>query len=128
MGVRKTNCRGRLTRSGTIAGSLPQLANMLTIQELQTWKRNTRINIVPDKKLAYLFGEPLVSEGLMGSPTENKDVPDLHKTPTGIEGFDLITGGGLPRNRTILLLGGPGSGKTVFALQTLVNGRSRRAS
>jgi circadian clock protein KaiC len=58
----------------------------------------------------------------MGSPTENQDVAGLHKTPTGIEGFDSITGGGLPRNRTTLLLGGPGSGKTVFALQTLVNG------
>jgi len=58
----------------------------------------------------------------MGSPTENQDVAGLHKMPTGIEGFDLITGGGLPRNRTTLLLGGPGSGKTVFALQTLVNG------
>src|ERR1700740_409694 len=55
MGVRKTNCRGRLARSGTIAGSLPQLANMLTIQELQTWKRNTRINIVPDKKTGLPF-------------------------------------------------------------------------
>src|SRR6202011_2544520 len=127
MGVRKTNCRGRLTRSGTIAGSLPQLANMLTIQELQTWKRTTRINIVPDKKLAYLFGEPLVSKGVMGSPTENQDVAGLHKTPTGIEGFDLITGGGLPLNRTTLLLGGPGSGKTVFALQTLVNGAPQSA-
>src|SRR5258707_5418728 len=58
----------------------------------------------------------------MGSPTENQDVAGLHKTPTGIEGFDSITGGGLPRNRTTLLLGGPGSGKTVFALQTLGNG------
>ncbi|HEV2718053.1 MAG TPA: ATPase domain-containing protein [Terriglobales bacterium] len=58
----------------------------------------------------------------MESPTENQDVAGLHKTPTGIEGFDSITGGGLPRNRTTLLLGGPGSGKTVFALQTLVNG------
>src|SRR6266404_7318034 len=58
----------------------------------------------------------------MGSPTENQDVAGLHKTPTGIEGFGLITGGGLPRNRTTLLLGGPGRGKTVFALQTLVNG------
>ena len=58
----------------------------------------------------------------MGSPTKNQDVAGLHKTPTGIEGFDLITGGGLPLNRTTLLLGGPGSGKTVFALQTLVNG------
>jgi circadian clock protein KaiC len=46
----------------------------------------------------------------------------LKKTPSGITGFDEITGGGLPRGRTTLLLGGPGSGKTVFALQYLVNG------
>ena len=46
----------------------------------------------------------------------------IEKAPTGIEGVDEITGGGLPRGRTTLLLGGPGSGKTVFALQTLANG------
>jgi circadian clock protein KaiC len=44
------------------------------------------------------------------------------KMSTGIEGLDEITGGGLPRNQTSLVIGGPGSGKTVFALQTLVNG------
>ena len=44
------------------------------------------------------------------------------KAPTGIIGFDEITGGGLPRSRTTLLVGGPGSGKTLFALQFLVNG------
>ncbi|MCB0115813.1 MAG: circadian clock protein KaiC [Caldilineaceae bacterium] len=44
------------------------------------------------------------------------------KAPTGIEGFDEITRGGLPRNRTSLVMGGPGTGKTVFALQFLVNG------
>ncbi|MDB6056602.1 MAG: hypothetical protein JWO95_446 [Verrucomicrobiales bacterium] len=37
-------------------------------------------------------------------------------------GFDEITCGGLPRGRTTLLEGGPGSGKTIFALQFLVNG------
>lgn len=46
----------------------------------------------------------------------------VSKVLTGIEGFDEITGGGLPRGRTTLLLGGPGCGKTVMALQTLVNG------
>jgi circadian clock protein KaiC len=46
----------------------------------------------------------------------------LKKTPSGIIGFDEITGGGLPQGRTTLLLGGPGSGKTVFALQFLTNG------
>src|SRR5580692_6783215 len=44
------------------------------------------------------------------------------KAPTGIAGFDEITGGGLPRGRTALVQGGPGSGKTIFSLQFLVNG------
>jgi circadian clock protein KaiC len=44
------------------------------------------------------------------------------KAQTGIMGFDEITGGGLPRSRTTLLAGGPGSGKTIFALQFLVHG------
>jgi len=44
------------------------------------------------------------------------------KVLTGIQGFDEITRGGLPRGRTTLVTGGPGCGKTVFALQLLVNG------
>ncbi len=44
------------------------------------------------------------------------------KALTGITGLDEKTGGGLPRGRTTLLLGGPGSGKTILALQFLVNG------
>jgi circadian clock protein KaiC len=51
----------------------------------------------------------------------------VKKMLTGIQGFDEITDGGLPRGRTTLVMGGPGCGKTVFALQTLVNG-ARRAT
>jgi circadian clock protein KaiC len=54
----------------------------------------------------------------MRSLAENQDVAGLQKMPTGVAGFDTIFGGGLPRNRTSLILGGPGGGKTVFALQT----------
>lgn len=46
----------------------------------------------------------------------------MMKAPTGIAGLDEITGGGLPRGRTTLVAGGPGSGKTVMALQSLVHG------
>lgn len=46
----------------------------------------------------------------------------LRKAGTGIEGFDFITGGGVPQGRTTLIAGGAGSGKTVFALQTLLAG------
>lgn len=45
----------------------------------------------------------------------------LPRILTGIEGFDEITGGGLPLNRISLVVGAPGTGKTVFALQTLAN-------
>jgi circadian clock protein KaiC len=50
----------------------------------------------------------------------------LPKALTGIPGFDQLSHGGLPLGRTTLLKGGPGSGKTVFALQTLVNAIRRR--
>lgn len=46
----------------------------------------------------------------------------LQKSPTGITGLDEITRGGLPQGRTTLIEGAPGSGKTVLALQALVNG------
>ena len=58
------------------------------------------------------------------------DTPDLADQPratpiakvaTGIPGFDEISGGGLPRGRLTAIVGAPGAGKTVFALQTLAN-------
>jgi circadian clock protein KaiC len=60
--------------------------------------------------------------------TETKKVipQDLPKIATGIQGFDELSRGGLPRNRISLLKGGPGSGKTVFALQSLVNAVRQR--
>jgi circadian clock protein KaiC len=49
------------------------------------------------------------------------------KAATGVKGLDEITAGGLPRHRTTLLVGGPGSGKTILALQFLVHGAKERA-
>lgn len=46
----------------------------------------------------------------------------LAHTPSGIPGFDLISNGGLVRNRTTLVAGSAGSGKTVFGVQFLVAG------
>ena len=44
------------------------------------------------------------------------------KALTGITGLDEMTEGGLPKARTTLLGGGPGSGKTILSLQFLVHG------
>src|ERR1035437_8909710 len=46
----------------------------------------------------------------------------LHKCPTGIKGFDQITEGGLPKNRTTLFCGSTGTGKTLLGIDFLING------
>ena len=46
----------------------------------------------------------------------------LPKAPTGIRGFDEITSGGLPQGRPTLVCGGPGCGKTLFAMEFLARG------
>jgi circadian clock protein KaiC len=49
----------------------------------------------------------------------------IEKVRTGIGGFDEITAGGLPAGRPTLVCGGPGCGKTLFAMQFLVSGATR---
>jgi circadian clock protein KaiC len=51
-----------------------------------------------------------------------KPRPQLPKAPTGIQGLDEITGGGLPRGRPTLVCGDVGCGKTLLAMQFLVRG------
>jgi circadian clock protein KaiC len=46
----------------------------------------------------------------------------LEKAPTGIAGLDEVTLGGLPRGRATLICGGAGCGKTMLAVEFLVNG------
>ena len=58
----------------------------------------------------------------MSSSKESIPVKQLRKTPTGIGGFDEITGGGVPQGRPTLVCGGPGSGKTLFGMEFLVRG------
>jgi circadian clock protein KaiC len=46
----------------------------------------------------------------------------LPKSPTGIQGLDEITGGGLPKGRPTLICGSAGCGKTLLAMEFLVRG------
>lgn len=51
-----------------------------------------------------------------------RERPSADRAPTGIPGLDDVLHGGLPRGKTMLILGGPGSGKTVLGMAFLVNG------
>jgi KaiC/GvpD/RAD55 family RecA-like ATPase len=46
----------------------------------------------------------------------------MKRVPTGIIGLDRMFGGGFPENSTIIVAGGPGSGKTILCIQFLIRG------
>ncbi len=49
----------------------------------------------------------------------------MPSVPTGINGLDELLGGGIPMGHTISVFGGPGAGKTTFAIQFLYNGAEK---
>ena len=51
--------------------------------------------------------------------------PAIQKSPTGINGLDEITGGGLPTGRPTLVCGPAGSGKTMLSIEFLVRGATQ---
>jgi KaiC/GvpD/RAD55 family RecA-like ATPase len=44
---------------------------------------------------------------------------------TGIKGFDDLVEGGFPESATIVVTGGPGSGKTIFGVEYIYNGATK---
>ena len=56
------------------------------------------------------------------SGNKTADIRELVKVPSGIKGLDVITGGGLPKGRPSLVSGGPGCGKTLFAMEFIIRG------
>ncbi len=49
----------------------------------------------------------------------------IKRIKSGIKGFDEILKGGFPAHRTYLLIGSPGTGKTIFAVQWLLEQAKR---
>jgi len=63
----------------------------------------------------------------MSSKTETVELILSGKAATGIQGLDQLLGGGLPEGRTVLVVGGPGTGKTILASQFILNGIMQQA-
>lgn len=58
----------------------------------------------------------------MNKPKSQPKRKLLPKSPTGIQGLDEITGGGLPKERPTLVCGNAGCGKTLLSMEFLVRG------
>ena len=61
----------------------------------------------------------------MKADTKARELPVLAKSPTGIQGLDEVTYGGLPKGRPTLFCGAAGCGKTLFAMTFLYNGATQ---
>ena len=59
------------------------------------------------------------------NPKTNSHKNQLLKCPTGIQGLDEITGGGLPQNRPTLVCGTAGCGKTLLGMEFLIRGATQ---
>src|SRR5882724_8486847 len=66
-----------------------------------------------------------VSRVIQTNHEKNGARASLPKTPTGIEGLDEITHGGLTRGRPTLICGNAGCGKTLLAMEFLVRGATQ---
>ncbi len=62
------------------------------------------------------------SAELTAAPNGNSLLSAFPKAPTGIQGLDEISGGGLPRGRTTIVCGGPGCGKSMLGMEFLIHG------
>lgn len=65
----------------------------------------------------YPTPRPLPLEDKEGTPS-----PSLERVSTGIEGLDIMMEGGMFRGFSLLVAGGPGTGKTSFGLQFIHEG------
>jgi len=59
------------------------------------------------------------------SPGEVSRRGKMERIPVGVPGFDSLISGGVEKNSTNLLVGGSGSGKTIFATQFMVDGMKK---
>ena len=61
----------------------------------------------------------VISENIPENEIKQKALKSGKWVLTGVEGFDALLDKGIPKGLAILVCGGPGSGKTIFCLQTL---------
>jgi KaiC/GvpD/RAD55 family RecA-like ATPase len=71
------------------------------------------------------FEEKKFKKEVLYEEVELSTEPIGDRAQTGIPGLDPIIQGGLRRNTTTLVGGGPGSGKSIFGMQFLINGIER---
>ncbi len=128
-------------KPSTKAPPEPQYALEPTPEELRLMKQfqsdYRKKNILKptpeEEKIMEHMREPDLKSDFKPTPEELRIMEEegvvkkqvKNRTKTGIEGIDELTKGGLPSNKCIAVVGGPGTGKSIMLMQFLVNGASK---
>jgi KaiC/GvpD/RAD55 family RecA-like ATPase len=75
----------------------------------------------PAMKIASLAAEREKTRVHVGGSDKVKKINNDEWIKTGIDGFDGLLENGIPKGVSLLVAGGPGTGKTIFCLQTAKN-------
>ena len=86
---------------------------------------SARCNCAQDMVVLAQGGNPAEKLDHWATFSSTVRAMDLAKSPTGIQGLDELTGGGLPTRRPTLVCGGAGCGKTLLGLEFLIHGALR---
>lgn len=108
-------------KEGTVKAQRPSVA---TIPPAPTKTvMPTTVGADPEKlKTAYDQYKKAYGGGLGQKGGDHKTDRKIVRVPSGIPGFDDLVEGGFKKGSTVLVTGGPGSGKTTFLLQYLYEG------
>src|SRR5687768_18111235 len=72
---------------------------------------------------ASSVASPRADVRMSQKPRKRSTTPrSVPKAPTGIQGLDEVTHGGLPKGRPTLVCGGPGCGKSLMGIEFLIRG------
>lgn len=88
---------------------------------------NKAIQEISAEDFEFIRNRMEYQKGVMGYRSNAKRREQIEadlkrRVPTGVPGLDNIIEGGLPSNSSILVTGGPGSGKTILCMQFLIHG------
>lgn len=106
----------------------------LTNNEESTNRRTRYIEILKTRGQDHIAGRhPIrieqhgVKVYSLRSIITHQELPEIgtDTIPTGVEGLDDLLRGGIPRGHSVIVAGGSGTGKTILALQYLVNGATQ---
>src|SRR3990167_3157398 len=94
----------------------------MTNSDVKQASSNNSNNGNVQKKAKPVKEQLLKDESTQPTSPASPTTQNIDIRPTGIPELDQVLYGGIPSNATVILAGGPGTGKTTLALQWLVAG------